>query len=65
MGGGKFLDAVEAALMGGVKAIQLREKDLSDYELVELGKKTTSPHIQLWSSALHQLASRYRRTNRR
>ena len=38
-GGKKFLDAVEAALMGGVKAIQLREKDLSDYELVELGKK--------------------------
>ena len=38
-GGGKFLDAVEAALMGGVKTIQLREKDLSDYELVELGKK--------------------------
>jgi len=35
----KFLDAVEAALMGGVKTIQLREKDLSDYELVELGKK--------------------------
>ncbi len=38
-GGGEFLDAVEATLMGGVKAIQLREKDLSDYELVELGKK--------------------------
>ncbi|MCS5544568.1 MAG: thiamine phosphate synthase, partial [Gammaproteobacteria bacterium] len=38
-GGGKFLDAVETALMGGVKAIQLREKDLSDYELVELGEK--------------------------
>ena len=38
-GGAKFLDAVEAALMGGVKTIQLREKDLSDYELVELGKK--------------------------
>ena len=35
----KSLDAVEAALMGGVKTIQLREKDLSDYELVELGKK--------------------------
>ena len=34
-----FLGAVEAALMGGVKTIQLREKDLSDYELVELGKK--------------------------
>ena len=38
-GEGKFLGAVEAALMGGVKTIQLREKDLSDYELVELGKK--------------------------
>jgi len=35
----KFLDAVEATLMGGVKTIQLREKDLSDYELVELGEK--------------------------
>mgnify|MGYP003987163131 FL=1 len=35
----KFLDAVEAALIGGVKTIQLREKDLSDYQLVELGKK--------------------------
>ena len=38
-GGAKFLDAVEAALMGGVKTIQLREKDLSDYQLVELGEK--------------------------
>ena len=25
--------------MGGIKTIQLREKDLSDYELVKLGKK--------------------------
>ena len=38
-GGEEFLDAVESALMGGVKTIQLREKDLSDYELIELGKK--------------------------
>ncbi len=38
-GGEKFLDAVESVLMGGVKAIQLREKNLSDYELVELGEK--------------------------
>ena len=38
-GEGEFLDAVEAALMGGVKTIQLREKDLSDHELIELGKK--------------------------
>ena len=30
-GEGEFLGAVEAALMGGVKTIQLREKDLSDY----------------------------------
>ncbi|SVB86549.1 uncharacterized protein METZ01_LOCUS239403, partial [marine metagenome] len=28
-----FLNAVEAALMGGVKALQLREKDLPDSEL--------------------------------
>ena len=27
-----FLTAVEAALIGGVKALQLREKDLSDSE---------------------------------
>jgi thiamine-phosphate pyrophosphorylase len=32
-----FLSAVEAALMGGVKALQLREKDLSDSELTKLG----------------------------
>jgi thiamine-phosphate pyrophosphorylase len=32
-----FLSAVEAALMGGVKALQLREKDLPDSELIELG----------------------------
>ena len=32
-----FLTAVEAALMGGVKALQLREKDLSDSELIKLG----------------------------
>ena len=34
-----FLTAVEAALMGGVKALQLREKDLSDSELIKLGMK--------------------------
>jgi len=32
-----FLTAVEAALMGGVKALQLREKDLPDSELIKLG----------------------------
>ena len=32
-----FLSAVEAALMGGVKALQLREKDLPDSELIKLG----------------------------
>ena len=32
-----FLTAVEAALIGGVKALQLREKDLSDSELTKLG----------------------------
>ena len=31
-----FLSAVEAALMGGVRALQLREKDLSDSELIKL-----------------------------
>jgi thiamine-phosphate pyrophosphorylase len=32
-----FFNAVEAALMGGVKALQLREKDLPDSELIKLG----------------------------
>ena len=32
-----FLAAVEAALIGGVKALQLREKDLPDSELTKLG----------------------------
>lgn len=32
-----FLTAVEEALMGGVKALQLREKDLPDSELIKLG----------------------------
>jgi thiamine-phosphate pyrophosphorylase len=31
-----FLFAVEAALIGGVRALQLREKDLSDSELIKL-----------------------------
>ena len=34
-----FLDASEAALMGGVRAIQLREKNLTDCELIELGSQ--------------------------
>ena len=40
-----FLTAAEAALMGGVKALQLREKDLPDSELIKLGvqlRKLTS-----------------------
>ncbi len=40
-----FLTAVEAALSGGVKALQLREKDLPDSELIKLGfqlRKLTS-----------------------
>ena len=40
-----FLTAAEAALMGGVKALQLREKDLPDSELIRLGvqlRKLTS-----------------------
>ena len=32
-----FLTAVEEALIGGVKALQLREKDLPDSELTKLG----------------------------
>ncbi len=42
-----FLNAVEAALMGGVKALQLREKDLPDDELIKLGiqlRTLTSNH---------------------
>ena len=34
-----FLDASEAALMGGVRTIQLREKYLTDCELIELGSQ--------------------------
>ena len=34
-----FLTAVEEALMGGAKALQLREKDLPDRELIKLGIK--------------------------
>ena len=34
-----FLDAAEAALMGGVRVLQLREKYLSDCELIELGSQ--------------------------
>jgi len=34
-----FLDASEAALMGGVRALQLREKNLTDCELIELGSQ--------------------------
>jgi len=40
-----FFTAAEAALMGGVKALQLREKDLPDSELIKLGvqlRKLTS-----------------------
>ena len=34
-----FLEASEAALMGGVRALQLREKNLTDCELIELGNQ--------------------------
>ena len=34
-----FLDASEAALMGGVRTLQLREKNLTDCELIELGSQ--------------------------
>ncbi|HIF03370.1 MAG TPA: thiamine phosphate synthase [Nitrospinaceae bacterium] len=34
-----FLEASEAALMGGVRALQLREKNLTDCELIELGSQ--------------------------
>ncbi len=36
---GKFLDGVESALKGGVRAIQLREKDLSPAEILNLGQE--------------------------
>jgi thiamine-phosphate pyrophosphorylase len=35
--GQELLPALEAALQGGVRAVQLREKDLSDREVFELG----------------------------
>ena len=34
-----FLGASEAALMGGVRTLQLREKNLTDCELIELGSQ--------------------------
>ena len=34
-----FLDASESALMGGVRTLQLREKNLTDCELIELGSQ--------------------------
>jgi len=37
--GGDLLSAVEQALAGGVRAIQLREKDLGGRELLELARK--------------------------
>ena len=41
-GRNEFLNAVENALTGGVKALQLREKELPDSELIELGQKLRS-----------------------
>lgn len=38
----EFLNAVETALTGGVKTLQLREKDLADSELFELGRHLRS-----------------------
>ncbi|MFQ5329503.1 MAG: thiamine phosphate synthase [Thermodesulfobacteriota bacterium] len=41
-GGRGLLDVVEMALKGGVGAVQLREKDLSARELMELGRELRS-----------------------
>jgi thiamine-phosphate pyrophosphorylase len=40
--GGDLLAAVEEALVGGVRAVQLREKDLTDRKIYELGKEARS-----------------------
>ena len=40
--GGSLLSAVECALAGGIRAVQLREKDLSSRELLELARKMRS-----------------------
>jgi len=48
---GKFLSAVSAALEGGVKALQLREKDLAPADLLALAKRLrtlTSKHDALF-----------------
>lgn len=45
--GGDLCDAVDGALLGGVRAVQLREKDLSSRELYELAlrlREITSRH---------------------
>jgi len=39
---GKFLDGVESALKGGIRAIQLREKDLSPAEMLNLAREVRS-----------------------
>ena len=47
---GNLLDVVELALQAGIRAVQLREKDLSSRELYELAfemKKITSKHDAL------------------
>lgn len=49
---GNFLNGVESVLKGGVRAIQLREKDLSPAKILSLGQKvrrlTTEYHAQLF-----------------
>lgn len=47
-----FINAIEGALKGGVKAVQLREKDLNTRELLELAYKmrelTKKYHVKLF-----------------
>ena len=34
----RFIDTVEKAIRGGVRIVQLREKDTSEKEIIKLGK---------------------------
>ncbi len=47
---GNFVDAVSAALAGGVTMVQLRAKTLTDREIVELGR-TLLPHCRRHDAA--------------
>ena len=52
-------DAVRLALKGGVKAIQLREKDLPVRDLLELAKEIRSNYPRVRGKAIHKRPGGY------